>query len=76
MTGLPVPVRGVSARVAMNEGGRGGHYAYVVADLEPPGPAGTEMLNPARQDRLPAGFLTAVRDAVELGAAGGGGAGR
>ncbi|MCX4805831.1 hypothetical protein OG594_30150 [Streptomyces sp. NBC_01214] len=67
MTGLPVPVRGVSARVVMNKGGCGGHYAHVVADFEPPGPAGTEILNLAREDRLPAEFLAAVRDGIELG---------
>ncbi|MFD7783124.1 hypothetical protein ACFV4Q_08560 [Streptomyces nojiriensis] len=39
MAGLPVPVRGVSARVVRNKGGCGGHYAHVVADFEPPGPS-------------------------------------
>ncbi|MEU7063199.1 hypothetical protein [Streptomyces sp. NPDC046161] len=68
MTGLPVPVRGVSARVVMNKGGCGGYYAYLRADFEPPGPDGrTEVLNLVPEKRLPAQFLPAVRAGIELG---------
>uniref|UniRef100_A0AAU2JW60 Translation elongation factor EFG/EF2 domain-containing protein n=1 Tax=Streptomyces sp. NBC_00049 TaxID=2903617 RepID=A0AAU2JW60_9ACTN len=68
MTGLPVSVRGVSARVVMNKGGCGGYYAYLVADFEPPGPDGrTELVNLVPERRLPAEFLPAVRAGIELG---------
>ncbi|MFI1280538.1 MULTISPECIES: hypothetical protein [unclassified Streptomyces] len=68
MTGLPVPVRGVSARVMMNKGGCGGYYAYLVADFEPPGPDGrTDLVNLVPEQRLPADLLPAVRAGIELG---------
>ncbi|QES56732.1 hypothetical protein DEJ51_23220 [Streptomyces venezuelae] len=68
MTGLPAPVRGISARVVMNKGGCGGYYAHLVADFEPPGPGGrTEIVNLVPERRLPAEFLPAVRAGIELG---------
>ncbi|MEU6891475.1 hypothetical protein ABZ934_06675 [Streptomyces sp. NPDC046557] len=66
MTGLPVPVPGVSVRVVKQTGC--GPYAYVVVDFEPPGPGGeTEFLHTVPASRLPHEFLPAVWEGIREG---------
>ncbi|MFE6909277.1 hypothetical protein [Streptomyces erythrochromogenes] len=69
MTGLPVSVPGVSARVVMQTGC--GPYAYIVVDFEPPGPDGaSEFLHTVSDARLPHEFLPAVWDGIQDGLGG------
>ncbi|MGW3323589.1 hypothetical protein [Streptomyces virginiae] len=66
MTGLPVSVPGVSARVVMQIGC--GPYAYIVVDFEPPGADGaSEFLHTVREERLPHEFLPAVFEGIREG---------
>lgn len=63
---LPVSVRGVSVRVAMQV--NRGPYAYIAADFEPPGPGGrTEILNAVRSCALPEQYVPCVRAGIERG---------
>ncbi|MFB7464574.1 hypothetical protein ACFCZ1_13930 [Streptomyces sp. NPDC056224] len=71
MTGLPAvsvhrAVPGVSVRVAMQTGC--GPYAYIVADVEPPGPGGeSEFLHTVPEERLPHAFPPAVWEGIGEG---------
>ncbi|WP_371617965.1 hypothetical protein [Streptomyces sp. NBC_00454] len=63
---LPVSVRGVSVRVAMQA--NRGPYAYIAADFEPPGPEGrTEILSAVGASLLPEEYVSCVRLGIERG---------
>ncbi|MYT18535.1 Translation elongation factors (GTPases) [Streptomyces sp. SceaMP-e96] len=70
MTGLPIPVPGVSVCVLMNRGCCG-PFARFDADFEPPGSdGGLELLSTVSEQRLPAEFLPAIREGLVQGLGG------
>ncbi|MGW2028497.1 hypothetical protein [Streptomyces decoyicus] len=61
MAALPASVPNVAVRVLLNLGACGS-YADILADFEPPGPAGNfELLNVVPKSHLPPEFLPALR---------------